>query len=70
MQMNAAKEQIRELLDKLSEDCTVEDVQYHLYVLEKVQRGISRAETEGVMTQEEVEKRLSKSRGSDSIDSC
>ncbi|CAG9931941.1 hypothetical protein [Candidatus Nitrotoga arctica] len=58
--MNAAKEKIRELLEKLPEDCTVEDVQYHLYVLEKIQRGISRAESEGVITQEEVEKRLSK----------
>ena len=58
--MNAAKEKIRDLLEKLPEDCTVEDVQYHLYVLEKIQRGIFRAGSEGVMTQEEVEKRLGK----------
>jgi hypothetical protein len=59
-QMNATKEKIRGLLEKLPEDCTMEDVQYHLYVLEKIQRGISRAESEGVLTQEEAEKRLSK----------
>lgn len=58
--MNAAKEKIRELLEKLPEDCTVEDVQYHLYVLEKIQRGKSRIESEGAITQEEIEKRLSK----------
>lgn len=58
--MNAAKEKIRELLEKLPEDCTVEDVQYHLYVLEKIQRGKSRIESEGAITQEESEKRLSK----------
>lgn len=58
--MNAAKEKIRDLLEKLPEDCTVEDVQYHLYVLEKIQSGIFRASSEGVMTQEEVEKRLGK----------
>ncbi len=58
--MNAAKEKIKDLLAKLPEDCTVEDVQYHLYVLEKIQRGISRAASEGVMTQAEVEKQLSK----------
>lgn len=58
--MNAAKEKIKDLLEKLPEDCTVEDVQYHLYVLEKIQRGISRAASEGVMTQAEVEKHLSK----------
>lgn len=58
--MNAAKEQVKELLNKLSEDCTVEDVQYHLYVMEKIQRGIARAQSEGVISQDEVEKRLSK----------
>ena len=58
--MNAAKDKVRELLNKLPEDCTLEDVQYHLYVLEKVQRGIARAETEGAMSQDDVEKRFSK----------
>lgn len=58
--MNAAKETIRQLLEKLPEDCTVEDVQYHLYVLEKIQRGISRAATEGTISHADVEKRLSK----------
>ena len=58
--MNAAKETIRQLLEKLPEDCTVEDVQYHLYVLEKIQRGISRAADEGTISQADVEKRLSK----------
>ena len=58
--MNAAKDKVRELLNKLPEDCTLEDVQYHLYVLEKVQRGIARAETEGAMSQDDVEKRLSR----------
>ena len=58
--MSAAKDKVRELLNKLPEDCTLEDVQYHLYVLEKVQRGIARAETEGAMSQDDVEKHLSK----------
>lgn len=58
--MNTAKEEVSELLSKLPEDCTLEDVQYHLYVVEKIQRGISRAETESVLTQGEVEKKFSK----------
>jgi hypothetical protein len=58
--MNAAKEEIRSLLQRLPEDCTLEDVQYHLYVMEKVQRGIKRAEKEGVIAHEDVEKRLGK----------
>ncbi len=58
--MNTAKDEVKSLLKKLPDDCTLEDVQYHLYVAEKVQRGIGRAEKEGVIEQEEVEKRFSK----------
>ncbi len=58
--MNVAKDKVRVLQNKLPEDCTLEDVQYHLYVLEKVQRGIARAETEGAMSQDDVDKRLSR----------
>ncbi len=45
--MNTAKEEVEQLLKKLPDDCTLEDIHYHLYVIEKVRRGIERAETEG-----------------------
>ncbi|HEV2731065.1 MAG TPA: hypothetical protein VGV15_13620 [Terriglobales bacterium] len=48
------------MLNKLPDDCTLEDVQYHLYVLDKVRRGLEDARTNGTMTQQEVETRLSK----------
>ena len=58
--MSQTKEKIKILLSKLPEDCSLKDVQYHLYVLEKVRQGLQVAGTEGVISQEEVEKRLSK----------
>ena len=58
--MNTAKDEIRSLLQKLPDDCTFEDIQYHLYVVEKIRKGIERAEIEGVVSQEEVERRLKK----------
>ncbi len=58
--MNSAKEEVKSLLSKLPDDCTLEDIQYHLYVIEKIQRGIERAEKEGTMSQKEVEKKFSK----------
>lgn len=58
--MNTTKEEVRSLLQRLPENCTLEDVQYHLYVIEKVQRGIERAEKEGIIPHQEVEKRLGK----------
>lgn len=58
--MSSAKQEVTQLLSKLPEDCTLEDVQYHLYVVEKIQRGIERAEREGAVPQKEAEKRLAK----------
>jgi len=58
--MNTAKNEVQSLLKKLPDDCTIEDIQYHLYVIEKVQRGIERAKDEGTISQEEVEKRFGK----------
>ena len=57
--MKTAKEEVRSLLDKLPDDCTLEDIQYHLYVVEKIQRGIKRAEKEKTLSQDEVERKFS-----------
>lgn len=56
--MSEVKEEVGALLKKLPDDCTLEDVQYHLYVIEKVRRGIARAEAEGALTQEQAEARF------------
>lgn len=58
--MNSTKDEIQSLLAKLPDDCTFEDVQYHLYVLGKIRRGIERADSEGTLSQEEAERRLAK----------
>ena len=53
------KQQFESLLHKLPDNCSLEDVQYHLYVLDKVQRGLEDARKSGTLSQEEAEKRLS-----------
>lgn len=58
--MSTAKEEVKTLLDKLPDDCSLEDVQYHLYVVEKIHRGIERAEKEEVLSQDEVERKFNK----------
>jgi len=58
--MANAKEEKEDLLDKLPNDCSLEDIQYHLYVLEKVRNGLEAAETEGTVPQQEAEARLGK----------
>ncbi|CBE70167.1 MAG: hypothetical protein F9K13_01145 [Candidatus Methylomirabilis oxygeniifera] len=34
-----AKDTVRALLDRLPDDCTLDDVQYHLYVVQAAARG-------------------------------
>lgn len=58
--MPTAKQEVTSLLDRLSDDSSLEDVQYHLYVIEKIRRGLDRAEAEGVSTQMQAEERLGK----------
>ncbi len=58
--MNTAKEEVRTLLDTLPDECVLEDIQYHLYVVEKIQRGIARADIEKSLSQEVVERKFSK----------
>jgi hypothetical protein len=57
--MSNAKQEVEQLLNKLPDDCSVEDIQYHLYVLDKVRRGLEDARLNGTLSQQEVEIRLS-----------
>ena len=45
--MAPSKTDVQNLLNKLPDNVTLEDIQYHLYVLEKRERGIQRGEEEG-----------------------
>ena len=56
--MNFVKKEVKNLLESLPEDCTLEDVQHHLYVFEKIRRGIDRANMEGTFSHNEVEKKF------------
>ncbi|HSD45622.1 MAG TPA: hypothetical protein VLB87_03335 [Pyrinomonadaceae bacterium] len=58
--MSTAKEEVQALLHKLPDDCSLEDIQYHLYVIEKVNNGLESADSQGAVPQEEVEHRLGK----------
>jgi hypothetical protein len=58
--MSTAKEEVEALLSKLPDDCSIEDIQYHLYVIEKVRHGLETADSHGTVPQEEVEQRLGK----------
>ncbi len=52
------KQTVRALLDRLPDDCSVEDVLYHLYVLQAVQRGQADAAAGRTIPHNEVEAAL------------
>ena len=58
--MPTAKEQVRELLEQLQDDATFEDIQYHIYVREKVQHGLQQVEQCRTLPEDEVDPRLSR----------
>lgn len=58
--MQIAKQQVASMLQNLPEDCSLEDIQYHLYVIEKIKNGVARAEIEGAVSQQEAEKKLAR----------
>jgi hypothetical protein len=57
--VSTVKQDVEALLQRLPDDCSLEDVQYHLYILEKMRRGVEDAEAGRVPTQDEVEVQFS-----------
>jgi len=56
--MQKVKQEVNKLLKSLPDDCTLEDIQYHLYVLQKIERGLKDSKEGRVYTQEEIENRM------------
>ena len=56
--MNSPKAEVASMLKALPEDASLKDIQYHLYVLEKVKRGLGRTETESAIPHEDAKARL------------
>lgn len=58
------KTEVATMLEALPENSSLEAIQYHLYVLEKVKRGLQRADSEGSVAHEDAKARLGKWLGS------
>ena len=58
--MGSAKREAIDLIRQLPDDTSLEDIQYHLYVREKIARGLRELKAKRVLSQREVERRMSK----------
>ncbi len=59
--MNAVKEEAIRLIQSLPDDCSFEEIYYHLYVIQKVERGLAAIDEGRVVSQEEAERRSQRS---------
>lgn len=60
MVVQTAKQDVEQMLQHLPDESSLDDIEYHLYVLKKVRQGIERIDSEGGASQADAEKRLSK----------
>jgi predicted transcriptional regulator len=54
----STKDSVRALLDRLPDDCSLEDVLYHLYVVQQVELGLAEADAGNVIPHEQVVQEL------------
>ena len=58
--MQTPKEEVMEILKALPDNSTLEEIQYHLYVRQRIERGTKDIEQGRTSTQEEMERRMEK----------
>jgi predicted transcriptional regulator len=59
-QMKTAKEEVKRLLEGLSDDASFEEIQYQIYVCQKIERGLDDIEKGNVLTHDDVQNRISR----------
>jgi hypothetical protein len=58
--MLAVKQEAQNMIQNLPDNCTYEDIQYHLYVVEKIKNGITRAENGETLSHQNAKQRMAK----------
>lgn len=52
------KDEVRRLLDSLPDEASYEDIQYQIYVQQKIDRGLAASERGDFISDEEIERRI------------
>lgn len=58
--MNAAKKEVLHILERLPDDASLEDIQYHIYVRQKIEHGLDDVEAGRTLSEEEFDRRMAK----------
>ena len=60
MARRVPKEEVRRLLDTLPDEASYEDIQYHIYVQQKIDGGLEASERGDFISDEEIEQRIAR----------
>jgi len=58
--VSLAKQEVFKILEKLPDDASYEDIQYHIYVRQKIEKGLRDIDEGRLLDHEEVERRMAK----------
>jgi predicted transcriptional regulator len=58
--MHNAKVEVEKLLERLPDNASFDDIQYHIYVRQKIERGLIDIEQGRVVDDDEVERRMAR----------
>ncbi|TAK60627.1 hypothetical protein [Methylobacter sp.] len=56
--MQTAKQAAKQIIDRVSDQATWDDIMYELYVRQKIEKGLSAVDEGRVISSEEAKKRL------------
>ncbi|KIM06965.1 MAG: threonyl-tRNA synthetase [Sulfurovum sp. FS08-3] len=58
--MVAIKQEVQNMIQNLPDNCTYEDIQYHLYVVKKIKNGMNRAKKGEASSHKDAKERMAK----------
>lgn len=58
--MDTAKDEVRQILDSLPDNTTLEDIQYRIYVRQAIDAGVRDITDGRTLSQEQVEQRVAR----------
>jgi hypothetical protein len=58
--MSNAKDEVMRILELLPEDASLDDIQYHIYVRQKIEHGIEDLEAGRTLSEAEFDRRMAK----------
>ncbi|MGH9419093.1 MAG: hypothetical protein ACRD3J_03900 [Thermoanaerobaculia bacterium] len=58
--MPTAKEEVRDLLEKLPDEASLSEIEYEIYVLNEIQQGMADVERGALVDHEDVKARMTK----------